>query len=109
MFGSSAHIADLRAEIARLEQMLQAEQSRSQGLLDRLLERHNVAPLTDEPAKPESRPTSLLTPYGVGVDADVERGLWVAEEAAYLQHEHSFPEDQARAMAEQRWAAENNL
>lgn len=110
MFTTRAHADDLRAQIDRLAQQLEAERAERAKLLDRLLERHNYAPLA-EPAKTVvGPPVQIISPFGGGATPEMiesSRASWVNEEAAYLEVEHGMTPVQAREMAEQRWLSEH--
>lgn len=96
-----AHIETLQARNAALE----AERT---ALLDRLLEKRNIAPIT-EPEKPALTPAvQIIAPYGVPKEAeDAIRASWIAEETEYLQVSAGYEYERARSIAEQNWLAQN--
>jgi hypothetical protein len=78
--------------------------SRDDALLDRLLAKNNVAPVTETP-KPA--PPDMLTPFGV-VDPDVQEAYkesFLREETAHIMARDGCDEGIARAYAEQEYVA----
>lgn len=106
MFSSSAHIADLKAQIAQLERLLEAERAENRHLLDCLLQKQNAAPMAQQPLKEPIPPVQFVHPYGGAATPEmIEAATQVAidEEIAYLMAEENFSEDHARARAEQKF------
>lgn len=96
-----AHIDALTARNAALE----AERS---ALLDRLLEKRNIAPIV-EPERPKSAPAvQVIAPYGMPKEAhDALRESWLAEETEYLQVSAGYDYERARSVAESNWLQQN--
>lgn len=96
-----AHIDALQAQVIALE----AERA---ALLDRLLEKRNIAPIA-APEKPASVPgVQIIAPYGVPKEAeDAIRASWIAEETEYLQVSAGYEYERARNIAEQNWLSQN--
>lgn len=112
MLTTKAHADDLRAQIERLARELEAERAERARLLDRLLERHNYAPLAELPKAPPVSPVQVISPFGGGATPemiDAMRQSFVDEEIAYLQAEHSMTPEQAQATAEREWLARHSL
>lgn len=110
MLTTRAHAADLRAQIERLAKQLEEERAERARLLDRLLERHNYAPLAEQPRAAVGPPVRIISPFGGGATPEMTEAMresWVMEEAAYLEAEQGFAPAQAREMAEQRWLSEH--
>lgn len=110
MFGSSAHIADLKAQIASLERLLEVERSEKRHLLDCLLQKHNAAPVTPEPLKAPAPPIQIISPFGGGATPEMNVLLTqsaIDEEVAYLMAEQNYSAEQARAAAEERFLRDN--
>jgi len=112
MFATISHVNDLRAEIARLERMLEQERAEKRELLDRLLQKNNIAPTSAASVQPVAPVMEVISPFGSAATPEMVDSLresWIAEEAAYLQFEQNMPTDQAQAIAEQHWAKGNIL
>lgn len=112
MFATNAHVNDLRAQIERLAKQLEEERAERARLLDRLLERHNYAPLAELPKAPPISPVQVISPFGGGATPemiDATKQSFVDEEIAYLQAEHSMTLEQAQATAEREWLVRHNL
>lgn len=101
-------IAWLRDRLAEAEkekrESLEAARVREGSLLDRLLAKNNVAPVTEQPKPP--RP-EILTPFGVA-EADIQdafRESFLREETEHIMNRDSCDEGTARAYAEQEYVA----
>jgi hypothetical protein len=112
MFTTKAHADDLRAQIVRLEKQLEEERAERSRLLDRLLERHNFAPLAEPPKVSAAPPMQIISPFGGGATPemiDAMKQSFVDEEIAYLQAEHAMTPEQAREKAEREWLTRHNI
>ena len=108
-FAASSRIALLQAQIADLQKRLNASEKERRALTDRLLEKHNVAPLAPEAPRPEVRTVEVLSPYGV-VPPEMEdavRASWVKEETEYIQMTEGLDEERARLLAERRFTEQH--
>lgn len=95
---AQAHIDTLKSDVddARL---------RANGLLDRVLAKNNIAPVTEQP-KPVQ--PDILAPYGAG-DADIQAAYkesWLREETEHIMNRDGCDEGTARAYAEQEYVAQ---
>lgn len=105
------HVRALEAHIADLQVRLAASETERQRLLDRLLEKHRVEPLTEKAAPAQIKAVQYLAPPGVNpVEVqDAIRDVWLQEEAEYLIGQQGFEPMRARAEAEARYNAEHGI
>ena len=96
---AQAHIDTLKSDVddARL---------RANGLLDRVLEKNNIAPVVEQPKS--AAPPDMMTPFGVN-DAEVQAAYkesYLREETEYLMREMGCDEGTARTYAEQNYVTQ---
>lgn len=97
-----AHVRALEDQIAYLKERLAEAEKESRKLLDRLLAKNNVEPLS-QPEKAVAPPPEILTPFGVA-DAEIQDALKesaLREETQYIMGKLGCDESTARGYAEQ--------
>ena len=107
----SATIRAMQAHINALTAELTAVKAERAALLDRLLEKRNIAPIT-EPETPKKAVSEasvqVIAPYGVSSEMqDAVKASWIAEETEYLQVSAGYDYERARNVAEQAWITQN--
>ena len=96
-----AHIETLHAQIIALE----AERA---ALLDRLLEKRNIAPIAEHEKAERGPAVQVIAPFGVPREAEEAiRASWLQEETEYLQVSAGYDYERARAVAEANWLRQN--
>lgn len=114
------HVQALEQQIAYLKERLEkaerdireaaeAARAREDALLDRLLVKNNVAPVTESLV---SAPMpEILTPYNaLGSEAqEAYKESWMREETDYIMRELQIDEGSARAYAEQEYVAKHQV
>jgi hypothetical protein len=107
---SRSHVQALEGQIAYLKEQLGEAKKENRDLLDRLLAKHNVQPIT-EPAQPSTRPPDILAPFGVN-DAEIQDAFkesWIREETQYIVNSLGCDEGTARTYAEQEYVARHQI
>lgn len=96
--------AALEAQIADLQKRLDRAQDENRALLDRLLQRHNVAPMS-EPPKASAPVIEVISPSGTVPPEmqDAVRESWVQEEAEYVATMQGLDAARARQEAVRRF------
>lgn len=105
------HVRALEAFIVDLQTRLAASEMERQRLLDRLLEKNRVEPLTEKAAPAQIKAVQYLAPPGVNpVEVqDAIRDVWITEETDYLIGNQGFDPVRARAEAEARYNAQYGI
>lgn len=88
---------------------LAASETERQALLDRLLAKNRVEPVTPpvQQAKAASEPRVIAPPWaGFAEVQDAQRDIFLKEETEYLMSEHDWEYGRARAEAEERYKAQ---
>lgn len=110
LFSLPSRIALLQAQIADLQKRLDRADKERKVLLDRLLAKNNIEPVSPPEVRPEMpRPVEVLHPFGVlpPEAVDAVRESWVREEMEYIEMNEGVTGERARALAEQRFSEQH--
>lgn len=105
-----SHVQALELQIAYLKERLVEVEQEKRRLLDRVLEKNNVAPIS-EPAQSTVSAPDVLAPFGIAV-ADVQDALresWLREETEYIMGKLGCDEGTARSYAEQEYLTQHQV
>jgi hypothetical protein len=96
--------AALQAQIIDLQKRLDRAQDENRALLDRLLQKNNVAPVSESP-KSTQPVIEVISPSGAVPPEmqDAVRDSWVQEEADYVAMTQGLDADRARQEAMKRF------
>lgn len=109
---SRAHIRALEVRIEDLKAQLADERKERQALLNRLLEKHNVAPITPSDPQPRTPTIEIINPYGVLTPEleDATRESWLREEMDYIRMTQGIEEpERLRSLAEDSYISHHQV
>lgn len=108
MFHTRAHVEALNAQIEFLKGELAKSQQEVKDLLDRLLAKNNVTPLS-EPIQ-SKEPIQVLTPFGVlpGEMEDLVKDSWLRTEMEHWMNE-GYDETRARQIANDEYLKQHRV
>jgi len=103
----------LQSHIAELQARLAASESERQSLLDRLLTKSRIDPITEQSPATMAKPTALqyIAPPGVNPIEiqDAVRDVWMQEEVTYLMNELGYDEIRAHNQAAQNYNTQHGI
>lgn len=106
----NSHIATLDSQIAYLKEQIAAQKQENRELLDRLLAKNNITPVTERVIATPPQ-ADILTPFGAS-DAEVQdayKESWVREEMEYIISQLGCDEGTARGYAEREFIAKHTV
>lgn len=108
MFSSRAHVEALEKQIEYLKGELEKSRQECKDLLDRLLQKHNVTPVSEPIAAKE--PIQVITPFGVlpGEMENLVKDSWLRDEAEHWVNQ-GYDESRARQMAEDEYMKQHRV
>lgn len=108
MFYTRAHVEALNAQIEFLKGELAKSQQENKDLLDRLLLKHSVTPIS-EPIQSKD-PIQVLTPFGVlpGEMEDLVKDSWIRDEMEHWINE-GYDEIRARQIANDEYLRQHRV
>lgn len=109
MFYSKAHVEALNAQIEYLKAQLAEAKQECKDLLDRVLLKANVTPVS-EPLASSREPIQVIAPMGVipGEMEDLVKQSWLRTEAEHWMNE-GYDEFRAKQMAEQEYLKQHRV
>jgi hypothetical protein len=109
VFYTQAHVRALEAQIKWLQEQLARSQQEERNLLDRLLIRANVTPMS-EPLQSTKEPIQVMTPFGVlpGEMEDLVKDSWIRDEMEHWMNQ-GYDEARARQVANDEYLRQHKV